>query len=108
MTDSRLDAIDILTERLSSALSDKDWDEIAQLSQSIKPTIEPVMAALEAGELEPEPVRERLASLQTFCDSANISAKDAREEAKRALEEINQNRSAAKAYQSVSFNPGRD
>lgn len=105
MTEDRLDAIDTLIDHLKTALSEKDWDELSRLNQLVRPTIEPVMVALEAGELDPEPVRERLASLQTFCDRANNSATQAKAEARAALEGINQNRSAAKAYQKVSGNP---
>ena len=105
MTENRFDAIDTLIGHLNTALSEKDWDELTRLNQLVRPTIEPVMAALEAGELDPEPVRDRLAELETFCDRANISANTAKAEAKSALEGINQNRNAAKAYQNVSSGP---
>lgn len=105
MTQDRLDEIDTLIDHLKTALSEQDWDELSRLNQRVQPTLEPLMVALEAGEVDPEPVRERLAALQTFCDRANISANEAKSEAKRALEGINQNRSAAKAYQNVSMNP---
>lgn len=105
MTEDRLEAVDTLIDHLKSALSKQDWDELSRLNQLVRPTIEPLMAALEAGELQPEPVRERLAKLQTFCDRANNSANEARAEAQRGLEAASQNRSAAKAYQKVSLNP---
>ncbi|MDL0430086.1 SOS cell division inhibitor [Marinobacter sp. TBZ242] len=100
----QLEAVDTLVEDLKTALAEKNWEELSRLNERVKPTIEPVMAALEAGELSPEPVRERLATLQTYCDRANISANEAKAEAQKALKEINQNRSAAKAYQNVSLN----
>ena len=100
----QLEAVDTLVEHLKTALAEKNWDELSRLNDLVKPTIEPVMAALEAGELSPEPVRERLAALQTFCDRANISANEAKAEAQKALKGVNQNRSAAKAYQNVSLN----
>lgn len=101
----QLRAVDTLVEHLKTALAEKNWEELSRLNEKVKPTIEPVMTALEAGELSPEPVRERLATLQTFCDRANISAKEAKAEAQQALKGVNQNRSAAKAYQNVSSNP---
>jgi len=107
MAEDQLEAIDTLVEHLKTALSEQNWDELSRLNQLIKPTVDPLMASLEAGELDPEPVRERLARLQTFCDRANISANEAKAEAKRALEGVNQNRSAAKAYQNVSLNPSK-
>jgi len=107
MTEDRFDAIDTLLVHLKSALSEKDWDELSRLNQLVRPTLEPVMAALEAGELDPEPVRERLASLQAFCDRADNSANQLKAEARKALEGVDQNRSAAKAYQKVSGNPQR-
>ncbi|MDK8463919.1 SOS cell division inhibitor [Marinobacter sp. SS13-12] len=100
----QLEAVDTLVEHLKTALAEKNWEELSRLSKLVKPTIEPVMTALEAGELSPEPVRERLATLQTYCDRANISANAAKAEAQQALKEVNQNRSAAKAYQNVSSN----
>jgi ribosome-binding ATPase YchF (GTP1/OBG family) len=105
MTEDRFHAIDTLLVHLKTALSEQDWEEIAKLNQLVRPTIEPVMTALEAGELDPEPVRERLARLQAFCDRANNSANQAKAEAQKALEGVNQNRSAAKAYRNVSGNP---
>lgn len=105
MTEDRFDAIDTLLVHLDAALSEQDWEEMARLNQLVRPTIEPVMAALEAGELDAEPVRERLARLQAFCDRANNSANQAKAEARKALEGVNQNRSAARAYRNVSGNP---
>ena len=107
MANDRLEAIDTLIEHLKTALSEQNWEELSQLNQLVRPTVDPLMEALEAGELGAEPVRERLARLQTFCDRANISANDAKAEAKRALEGVNQNRSAARAYQNVSLNPSK-
>lgn len=101
----QLEALDTLLVHLESSLDEKNWDELSRLNELVKPTIEPVMVALEAGELDPDTVRERLASLQTFCDRANISANNAKAEAEAALKDANQNRSAAKAYQKVSRNP---
>jgi flagellar protein FliT len=105
MTEYRLDAIDTLVGHLETALAEKDWDELSRLNQLIRPTIEPLMSELEAGELDPEPIRERLAKLQTFCDRANLSANNAKAEARSALESVSQNRSAANAYQKVAQNP---
>ena len=105
MTENRFEGIDILIRDLKTALSEKDWDELARLTQLVRPTVDPLMGALESGELDPEPVRTRLAEIQGFCDRADISANEAKTEARNALEGINQNRSAAKAYQSVSHNP---
>ncbi len=105
MTENRLDAIDTLINQLKTALSEQDWDELSRLTQLVRPRIDPVMEALESGELAPEPVRSRLAEIQGFCDRADISANEAKAEARKALEGVNQNRSAAKAYQNVSVNP---
>jgi hypothetical protein len=105
MTENRLEAVDTLIGHLKTALSEKDWDELSRLTQLVRPTIDPLMEALESGELDPEPVRTRLAEIQGFCDRADRSANEAKAEARKALEGVNQNRSAAKAYQNVSFNP---
>jgi hypothetical protein len=105
MTENRLDAIDTLIKHLKTALSEQDWDEVSRLTQFVPPTIKPVMAAVESGDLDPEPVRNRLMEIQDFCDRAGISANAAKSEARKALEGINQNRSAARAYQDVSVNP---
>lgn len=105
MSDHRFDAIDTLIDHLKAALSASDWDELSRLNQLVRPTLEPVMVALEAGELDPEPVRERLAAIKSFCDRADDSAHQAKAEAQQALAGINQNRSAAKAYQKVFGNP---
>jgi len=52
MTEDRFHAIDTLLVHLKTALSEQDWEEIAKLNQLVRPTIEPVMTALEAGELD--------------------------------------------------------
>ena len=106
MTDARthLDTLDKLMADLGQALAARDWDAMARLNGQVKPCRAPVMAALESGDLDPEPVRTRLAELQQFVDAANDSAVRARAEAEQALKGVNRNRSAAKAYQNVSSN----
>ena len=77
---------------------------MASLNEKVKPAVAPLMAALEAGEVEAEPVRLRLQELQQFIDAADESARIARKEAEDGLKGVNRNRSAAKAYQNVSSN----
>jgi recombinational DNA repair ATPase RecF len=101
---AQLDHLDQLLADLGRALADQDWEAMSELNNRVKPAIEPLMAALEAGELEPEPVRLRLEELQQFIDAADESARLARKEAEDGLKGVNRNRSAAKAYQNVSSN----
>lgn len=101
---AQLEHLDQLLADLGRALADQDWDAMAQLNNRVKPAIEPLMAALEAGELEPEPVRLRLEELQQFIDAADESARRARKEAEDGLKGVNRNRSAARAYQNISSN----
>ncbi|AOY87193.1 SOS cell division inhibitor [Marinobacter salinus] len=100
-----LDNLDRLMADLGLALADQDWEKLTRLNGEVKPAIEPLMAALSAGELDAEPLRLRLTELQQFIDAANDGAARARREAQDALKGVNQNRSAAKAYQNVSSNP---
>ncbi|KMQ74965.1 hypothetical protein [Marinobacter subterrani] len=101
-SNAHLEHLDRLLADLGRALADKDWGAMAQLNNRVKPAVEPLLAALEAGELEPEPVRLRLEELQQFVDAADESARIARKEAEDGLKGVNRNRSAAKAYQNVS------
>ena len=101
---AHLDHLDRLMADLGRGLEDKDWEAMTSLNEQVKPAVEPLMAALEAGELEAEPVRLRLQELQQFIDAADESARIARKEAEDGLKGINRNRSAAKAYQNVSSN----
>lgn len=103
-TQADFDNLDRLMTALGRALSDQNWEELSRLNSQVKPTVEPLMAALEAGEVEAEPVRLRLEELQQFVDAANAGATRARREAQDQLKGVNQNRSAAKAYQNVSSN----
>ncbi|AXS82434.1 SOS cell division inhibitor [Marinobacter sp. Arc7-DN-1] len=107
MADSQaqLEHLDRLMADLGRALADRDWDALAQLNNKVQPAVEPLMAALETGELEPEPVRHRLEQLQQFIDAADESARIARKEAEAGLKGVNRNRSAARAYQNISSNP---
>ncbi|HBX41652.1 MAG TPA: SOS cell division inhibitor [Marinobacter adhaerens] len=101
---AHLDYLDRLMADLGRALAEKDWDAMAGLNEQVKPAVEPLMAALEAGEVDAEPVRLRLQELQQFIDAADESARMARKEAEDGLKGVNRNRSAAKAYQNVSSN----
>jgi recombinational DNA repair ATPase RecF len=101
---AQLEHLDQLLADLGRALADQDWEAMSELNNRVKPAIEPLMAALEAGELEPEPVRLRLEELQQFIDAADESARIARKQAEDGLKGVNRNRSAAKAYQNVSSN----
>ncbi|MCK7552139.1 SOS cell division inhibitor [Marinobacter goseongensis] len=103
-TSTHMQALDRLIEGLEQSLEDQEWDRLTELNSRVRVTVEPVMAQLEAGELEAEPVRERLARLQTFCDAASAGASEARDEARQALKGVNRNRTAARAYQNVSTN----
>ncbi|MEX2475810.1 SOS cell division inhibitor [Marinobacter sp.] len=96
--------LDKLIEALEQALVNKDWEQLTTLNGQVRSTIEPVMAQLETGKLDAETVRERLATLQTFCDAASAGALEARKEAEEALKGVNRNRSAASAYKNVSTN----
>lgn len=102
--ESDLQHLDQLMADLGRALSDQDWDELSRLSGQVKPAVEPLMTALEAGELDAALVRTRLEELQQLVDAADQSANQARQEAQNALKGVNQNRSAAKAYQNISSN----
>lgn len=106
MPDSQtyLENIDRLIADLGGALAERDWEAISKLNAQVKPAVEPLLAALEAGDLEAEPVRLRLQELQQFIDAADESARTARKEAEDGLKGVNRNRSAAKAYQNVSSN----
>lgn len=99
-----MQALDRLIQALETALKDQDWDRLSELNGEVRGTVDPVMAQLEAGELDADVVRERLARLQTFCDAASAGATEARNEAEQALKGVNRNRSAARAYQNVSTN----
>ncbi|MGM0767122.1 MAG: SOS cell division inhibitor [Pseudomonadota bacterium] len=99
-----MQALDRLIQALETALKDQDWDRLSELNGEVRTTVDPVMAQLEAGELDADVVRERLARLQTFCDAASAGATEARNEAEQALKGVNRNRSAARAYENVSTN----
>ncbi|WP_100639426.1 SOS cell division inhibitor [Marinobacter salexigens] len=97
-----LDNLDQLMTELGRALADQDWDALVRLNEQVKPGIEPLMVSLEAGQVDPELVRTRLEELRQFVDAAGEVAEKAKAEAQQALKGVNQNRSAAKAYQKVS------
>lgn len=97
-----LDSVDQLLADLRRALSTQDWDELERLNQRIKPALEPLMKALEAGQLDSELVRVRLEELRKFTDAAGESATQAKAEAELALKGVNRNHNAAKAYQNIS------
>ncbi len=93
---------DQLMADLGSALANQDWDALVSLGAGVKPATEPLIAALEDGQIKPELVRARLEELRQFLDTAGEGAARAKAEAEQALKGVNRNRSAAKAYQNVS------
>lgn len=99
---THLDNLDRLMADLDRALADQDWETLGELIGRVKPAVEPLMAALESGQLDATRVRSRLEELQQFIDAANEGAARARAEAQTALKGVNRNRSAAKAYENVS------
>lgn len=101
---AHLTHLDQLMARFGRALADQDWDALASLNGEVRPTVEPLMRAMESGELEASEVRTRLEELQQLVDAASQGANRARQEAQSALKGVNQNRNAAKAYQNISSN----
>ncbi|RBW50055.1 SOS cell division inhibitor [Marinobacter sp. F3R11] len=93
---------DRLMADLGRALADENWESLISLNAGVKPATEPMIAALEAGLVEPEPVRVRLEELRQFLDAAGEGAARAKAEAEHALKGVNRNRNAAKAYQNIS------
>ena len=101
---AHLDHLDQLMARLGRALADKDWEAMASLNEKVKPAVEPLMAALEAGEIEAEPVRLRLQELQQFIDAADESARIARKEAEDGLKGVNRNRRTSPVSTKINTN----
>ena len=103
-TPDDLEQFDQLMGDMGRALADQDWERLSELNSQVKATVEPLMAALAANELEAAQVRTRLEEMQQLVDAASQGASKARQEAQSALREANQNRNAAKAYQNISSN----
>lgn len=93
---------DQLMTDLGRALADQDWDGLVALNVRVKPCTESLIGALEAGQVEPDSVRDRLEELRQFLDAAGEGATRAKAEAEQALKGVNRNRNAAKAYQNIS------
>jgi len=94
--------LDQLLEHMQQALKDQDWELISRLNPEMKPAIEPLLEALEQGQLPAETVRSQLQRVQEFVDAADSSARQAKAAAQLELKEVNRNSSAAKAYHKVS------
>ena len=100
-----LDHFDQLMADLGRALSEQDWDGLAELNRQVQPAAEPLMVALKARELSADEVRTRLEEMQQLVEAMDQGAVRARQEAQDALKGVNQNRNAAKMYQNVSSRP---
>jgi hypothetical protein len=94
--------LDQLLEHMYQALKDQDWELIGRLNPEIKPAIEPLLEALEQGQLPAEVVRSRLERVQEFVDAADSAARQAKAAVQLELKEVNRSSSAAKAYNKVS------
>jgi len=99
-----LQQFDQLMGEMGRALADQDWARLSELNGQVQSKVEPLMAALAAQELDATEVRTRLEEMQQLVDAASQGANKARQEAKAALKGVNQNRTAAKAYQNISSN----
>lgn len=80
-----LESLDQLIDDLRHALTTSNWSEVARLNARIRPTVVPVMAAMEAGDVEARVVNERLDDLQTLVCEAGLRAKAACSEIKDSL-----------------------
>lgn len=94
--------LDQLLEHMRQALKDQDWELISRLNPEMKPAIEPLLEALEQGQLPAETVRSQLQRVQAFIDAADCFALQAKAAAQLELKEVDRNSSAAKAYHKVS------
>jgi len=96
--------LDSLQEQLEAALNAEDWEALVVLNQQVKPTVAPLMAAMEQGLIAAAPVKQRLEALNRFVEVAGQGAVKARDEARESLQGVNQNRNAAATYADVSTN----
>ncbi|QSP94414.1 SOS cell division inhibitor [Marinobacter salinisoli] len=97
-----LDTVDRLMSDLSRALGEEDWNRLGELNADIKPSVDPMMAAMESGALDVAAVKLRLEELQQLIGAIDQGARRARQEAQDALKEVNRNRDVASAYQNIS------
>ncbi|MGM0571371.1 SOS cell division inhibitor [Marinobacter sp.] len=91
--------------QLQQSLEERDWTRLGELNSDVRALIDPVMDAMEQRQLSPTEVQQRLRTLERFVEQADAEARQVRDEAKEALEQVGQNRKAASAYAKVS---GRD
>ncbi|SES76701.1 hypothetical protein SAMN04487962_101481 [Marinobacter segnicrescens] len=108
MTNDAHEALARLDERidqLQRALEARDWTRLGELNADVRTLIDPVMDAMEQRQLAPTEVQKRLRTLEQFVQQADSKAREARDEAREALEQVGQNRKAASTYARVS---GRD
>jgi len=96
--------LDSLQEQLEAALNAEDWEALVVLNQQVKPTVAPLMEAMEQGLIATAPVKQRLEALNRFVEVAGQGAVKARDEARESLQGVNQNRNAAATYADVSTN----
>ena len=96
--------LDSLQEQLEAALNAEDWEALVVLNQQVKPTVAPLMEAMEQGLIAAAPVKQRLEALNRFVEVAGQGAVKARDEARESLQGVNQNRNAAATYADVSTN----
>lgn len=106
-TTSLLESLDQIRSELDEALAAQDWERLAELNSRVQPAIEPLMVELEQGRIDPALIRDRLDALNQFVEAAHTAAVQARDEARESLKGVNENRTAAKAYQNVSTNRQR-
>ncbi len=105
MSDEANEALARLDDRiaeLQQALQDSDWERLGELNAGVRALIDPVMVALEQRQLSATAVQKRLGELDAFVQEADGAAREARQEARDALEQVGQNRKAANAYARVS------
>ncbi|MDO3720244.1 SOS cell division inhibitor [Marinobacter sp. chi1] len=97
-----LDTVDRLLADLSGALGEGNWERLGTLNADIKPSVGPMMTAMESGALSVADVQLRLEELQQLVGAIEESAQRARKETQDALNAVNRNRDVARAYQNIS------
>ncbi len=97
-----LEQLDELIDRLRHAITQDQWEQVAELTTQVRPATDPVMSELAAGDIDASLVQERLTELQALCDQAQRGAEGHRAEVLAALKGLSQTRSAARTYADVS------
>lgn len=93
-----IQSLEQLVERVRELVTEERWEELSELDESARGTVEQATALAGEGNADQERVRTLIQQLLDLYDQARTRAEQERDEAERELRDTSKTQRAANAY----------